>query len=96
MKSIFDLIRPEDIMAFAIPKEQEITQEDCLDEQVISLASITIRIDNDKSITATVKFDCESDTMALVLAITDGTTHSVELHQIHVEPPFEYGFVRNE
>ena len=96
MKSIFDLITPEDIMAYALPNAQEEPQEDCQDEHVISLASKTVRTDNDKSITATVKFDYETDTMVLVLAITDRTTHSVELHQIPVEPPFEYGFVRNE
>ena len=96
MKSIFELITPEDIMAYALPNSQEESQEDYQDEHVISLASKTVRTDNDKSITATVKFDYETDTMVLVLAITDRASHSVELHQIPVEPPFEYGFVRNE
>ena len=83
-------------MAYALPNAQEESQEDCQDEHVISLASKTVRTDNDKSITVTVKFDYETDTMVLVLAITDRASHSVELHQIPVEPPFEYGFVRNE
>ena len=92
MKSIFDLICPEDIMTHALPEADENQPEE---EQTLILANKTICTGDGKSVTANVEYNFEKDIMVLIIAVTDGT-YNIDIHQVAIETPFVNGYLREE